>query len=492
MTQDEARILARVELARRHLAHFIEVTNPKYIRTDMHDVYIGVLNKFAHGEIQKLIISMPPQHGKSEVSTRRLPAYMIGHNPELKIGVLSYAQTKARKFGREIKQILDNPKYRYIFPNTRTAGMKDKNDVNRADEISIPDHTGGMIFAGRGRGITGEPFDVLIMDDLYKDAKEANSPVIRNGVIEWYDTVVDARCHNETQQLIVFTRWHLEDLVGYFESQGLVEELTSLEQLKNPKPEIWYKLNFPAIKTGDKTDFDHREAGEPLWKERHSIERLLAARKKNEEVFDALYQGNPLPKKGMLYTQGFEEYDRIPDTTNGRFAYFDTADQGKDYLCGWFGVLAPKENKIYITDCLYTQEGQEVTEPESAKMLIKNRTDTAYIESNAGGRAFARNLQKEVSAMGGRTRIDWFTQRENKEARILTNAYTVMQTVVFPRGWRSKWANAAQALLTFKKLFASNTHDDAPDSLTGLVEKVILNKNYVQVPDRDIRGIAGL
>ena len=104
---------------------------------------------------------MPPQHGKSEVSTRRPPRL---HDRDiiqnLKIGVLSYAQTKARKF-REIKQIIDNPKYRYIFPNTRTAGMKDKNDVNSADEISIPDHSGGMIFAGRGRGITGEPFDVL-------------------------------------------------------------------------------------------------------------------------------------------------------------------------------------------------------------------------------------------------------------------------------------------------------------------------------------------
>ena len=463
-------IEARIELARRHLTHFTEVTYPHYHRTRMHDIYSGVLNQFAHKKIKKLIISMPPQHGKSEVASRRLPAYMLGLWPDDQVAISSYSQTFARKFGREVRRIMAEAKYRYIFPGTHLAEMADKGYTNSADTAEVVGHRGSLILAGRGAGLTGMPVDVLILDDMYKNAEEANSPIIRDGVIEWYKTVAETRLHNDSQQLIVFTRWHQEDLVGWLESQGLVDELTDRAQLESPDPDRWLKINFPAIKVGPPTDLDPRPEGRALWPERHSLARLLAKKAQDEEVFGSLYQGDPRPSKGLLYEGGFGEYDYLPEAITARWAYADTADEGKDYLA-MIAAVKGKDDMVYVVDVLYTQDGQEVTEPEGAALLLRNLVEDAYIESNAGGRAYARNLTKLVEEAKGRTNVRWFAQTKNKEARILTNSAAVRAKVLMPRGWRKRWPEFARHLLEFRKNFRANSHDDAPDALTGLYEK---------------------
>lgn len=460
---------ARVELARRHLTHFTEVTFSNYRRTRMHDIYSGVLNQFALGHVSKLIVSMPPQHGKSELCSRRLPAFMLGRNPDAMVAVASYSQSFARKFGREVRRIMSDPKYGFIFPKTRLAEPIDKGYTNSADVAEVVHYAGSLILAGRGSGLTGIPVDVLILDDLYKNAEEANSPVVRDSVIEWYKTVADTRLHNGSSQLIVFTRWHQEDLVGWLESQGLVDDLVSASQLTDADPDRWLKLNLPAIKEGAPYELDPRADGQALWSERHSLARLIAKRKQDPEVFASLYQGDPKPSEGLLYSGGFNEYDTLPEKITSRWSYTDTADEGKDFLCSLCGVSDGKN--VYVTDLLYTQDGQETTEPLTAQMFQRNLIDIAHIESNAGGRAFARNVQRLLEEDHGRTQVKWFSQTKNKEARIITNAAQLRQSVYFPRGWKKRWPEFARCLLEFRKNFRANTHDDAPDALTGLIEK---------------------
>lgn len=458
------------EESRRHLTIFTQATYPKYQRTLIHELYMGVLNAFAHGRIKNLIISMPPQHGKTEISSRRLPAYMLGLDPERKIAIASYSQQYARKIGREVRRIVDDPKYRYIFPGTRMAESSDKGYTNGADMADIVGHDGSLMLAGRGSGMTGYPLDVIIFDDLYKNAMEANSPIIRESVIEYYKTVAETRLHNDSQQLIVFTRWHQEDLVGWIESQGMVDDLTDIKQLDDTDPTRWLKLNYPALKEGPQTELDPRAEGEALWPSRHSKARLEAKREQDQEVFDSLYQGNPKPSKGLLYEGGFLTYDNLPDTIIERWSYTDTADEGSDYLCSLVAVCG-SNGGIYITDVVYTQDPQEVTEPLVADMLVRTATVKAWVESNAGGRAFARNVQKYVDDVSGQVSVKWYHQSKNKEARILTNSANVRQNVYFPRGWEKRWPKLSNDLLSFKRIFKANSHDDAPDCLTGLYEK---------------------
>lgn len=291
--------------SRSDLLRFTLATMPTFRPADFHRRYYSVLTSFAHGEIKKLMVFMPPQHGKSEGSTRRLPSFLLGLCPEHRLAIVSYNAPKARKFNREIQRIIDSPEYHAIFPETclnasnvtTIAGSWLRN----ADECEIVGHRGGFKTVGVGGALTGEPVDILIMDDIYKDAKTAWSPIVRESVSDWYDTVAETRLHNDSQQLIVFTRWHEDDLAG-----KLLREQGVYDPVENP--DGWVVVVYQAIKEGAPTEYDPRQEGEALWEERHSREKLLATRKRNPQVFDSLYQQNPQPREGLMYEAGFVEY----------------------------------------------------------------------------------------------------------------------------------------------------------------------------------------
>ena len=128
------------------------------------------------------------------------------------------------------------------------------------------------------------------------------------------------------------------------------------------------------------------------------------------------------------------------------------------------------EGNIFVTDILYTQSAMEETEYLLPKMLRENNVRISYIESNNGGRGFARTVQRACPDV----RVIWFSQCGNKESRILTNSATVLQKIRFPEDWAKRWPEFHNHLITFKRVFRANRHDDAPDALTGIVEKEVM------------------
>lgn len=387
---------------------------PTFEPAEFHKRYYQVLTRFAQGDIKKLMVFMPPQHGKSEGSTRRLPAFILGQDPNKRVAVVSYSAPKARKFNREIQRIIDTPEYHEIFPET-TLNSSNVTTVagswlRNADECEIVGHLGGFKTVGVGGALTGEPVDVLIMDDIYKDAKTAWSPIVRESVSDWYDTVAETRLHNKSQQLIVFTRWHEDDLAGtLLRQQG--------EYHPTDNPNGWVVIVYQAIKQGKPTEYDPREEGEALWEERHSREKLESIRQRNSHVFDSLYQQDPKPSEGLMYEAGFREYAIKPATQYTlRKAYVDTADTGADYLCAI--IYDETETANYIVDVLYTQRPMEYTETALAEMLSRHQVGECIVESNNGGRGFQRAVERECRLMGNqRTKFKWFHQTENKAVR---------------------------------------------------------------------------
>jgi predicted phage terminase large subunit-like protein len=451
------------------LFKFTKATFPKFVPAQFHENYYDLVDAFAKKKVKNLIISMPPQHGKSECSSRRLPAYIAGLRPEDKQALICYNSSKAQKFGREIMTIMREPDYKGIFPDVQYpdrgyTGAKSNTNMERESINS----RGSMKFVGVNGPLTGDPVDVLLMDDLYKDWAEANSPIIRDSVWDWYTSVADTRLHNGSQQLIVFTRWHEDDLVGRLQRLGKVVELDLNrpieEQIEALKHDEFLRINLEAIQTKQASKIDPREIGEALWPERHSKEKLLSAKEKNETQFQCLYQGDPQDKKGLLYS-GFETYVNLPQLAIKK-AYIDTADKGTDFLCGIvYGVPVGGSEDVYILDVLYSQEPMEYTEPETVNLLNRNNVHEAMVESNNGGRGFARVVEKGV-----RTEIITFTQSKNKEARILTNSSEVQRRVKFPDDWQFRWPEFYEHTTKFKKLFGANKHDDCVDALTGVVE----------------------
>ncbi|MFI3259514.1 MAG: phage terminase large subunit [Rikenellaceae bacterium] len=410
---------------------------------------------------------MPPQHGKSLGATTLLPAYMLGLNPDLRLAIASYSASLASKFNRRVQRLIESKEYGEIFPQTTIKrGAKPANYIRTSEEVEIIDHMGSLLSVGREGALTGNRVDCFILDDLYKDAMEANSPLIRENCVEWYTSVVKTRMHNTSSELIVFTRWHEEDLIGTLTRREPFEIFTSFDQIETLPPNHWLYLNFEAIKSTSPSELDPREIGEALWPSRQSIELLCEKRALDPLRFECMYQGNPSTKEGLLYGDNFECYERLPDGVLRRENYTDTADMGDDYLCSVCYAVG-RDSLIYVTDVVYTREPMEVSEPLVAQMLRDEGTTLATIESNNGGRGFARSVQR----LAPEVKVEWFHQSANKQARILSNSATVLHRIRMPLDWQQRWSEMWSHLTTYRRTYRANRWHDAADVFTGIVER---------------------
>ena len=452
------------EQSKNNLLSFSMLNLYNFQPTKFHTDYYKKLDDFAKGKIKKLMVFVPPQHGKSEGSSKQLPAYLLGRNPSLRIAIATYSDTFAKKFNRAVQRIIDSDVYRSIFPNTQLGSAKD--DTQRtANEFEVVDNIGSLKAVGVGGGLTGNPVDIGIIDDVFKDSEQAFSPVIREKIWEWYVDVFKSRLHNDSQQLIVYTRWHEDDLAGRILKIEKDWEVVVYEAIKTNK-------DLSQVYEGVKITKDDRKVNTALWTERHNIESLEDKRKLSPSRFDALYQQDPKSKDDLLYSDGFDfvpphyikEGARVLNQT-------DTADKGDDYFCSLFYYEQDKE--FIIFDCIYTQDGVEKTRPKMSNKLIANNVNTSKIEANNGGRIFGLNIQSDVKSSN--VAIITYHQSKNKESKILNNADSVMQRVKFIEGFTSKSKECElfyNHLTNFRRKFKANKQDDSADTIT----EIVLNK----------------
>ena len=431
-----------------------------------------------------------PTHN-SQGSSRFLPAQMLGINPELKICICSYAATIAKDFNRDVQRLIDSDEYRTIFPDTQLSGSNvvtmANNYLRNSDVFEIVNHIGSLRVVGRGGSLTSKTVDVMIYDDLYKDAQEANSPIIRSTSWDWFTKVAQTRLHNESQQLVVFTRWHPDDIIGKIIESEKVIFVEKWSDLENVPAGDWVLVNFEAIKTGPATEIDGREPGTELWRERHSLERLLSLKKIDPVGFQCLYQGDPGNAEGKLY-QPFKTWVEKSDW--GQYirsgCYVDVADEGDDFLFAGSYDIYRSENQIWneskhrmepllfalITDIEYTDAPTDVTTVTVPRLINANGVQKAWIESNNGGSQFEKAVKKKVRAL-----TVPFYQGSNKESRIVTNAPFVNQHIIMPFGWETRYKKFYDHITAFLRNFDANAHDDDADGLTGIYEKEIADGN---------------
>lgn len=433
-----------------------------------------------------------PTHN-SEGSSRKLPAFMLGLNPDKKICIGSYAATIARDFNRDVQRIIDTPRYRELFPETYLNGSNVVTMANtylrNSDVIEMVGRKGSLRVVGRGGSLTSKTVDVSILDDVYKDYAEGNSPIVRNAAWKWYTTVVRTRLHNDSQELIVFTRWHDDDLIGRIEKSGeTVIDIKSWDDVKDIPAGAWVRINFEGLKTGEPTEIDPREPGAALWDRRHSRVKLEGQRALDPVQFQCLYQGNPGNAEGKLYRNPFRTYvDKSEWGTYVRSGnYTDVADEGDDFTFSacydvyksgneaWNEQKKRFEPILYalITDMVFTQENTEITAVTVPEMINRCGTQKAWIESNNGGSGFEKVIRKKIKAV-----TEPFYQGANKESRIITNSAMVNAQIIMPIGWEQRFPKIHEHLTGFLRDFPANTHDDPEDGLTGIYEKELADGN---------------
>jgi len=459
---------ARLELARRDLWEYSSLLSPEFYREDREHLInlCDTLTKFFKGKLldkdgipyRKLMINMPPQHGKSRTFVNFCD-WILGNAPNQRIILGSYNDNTAQDFSKyvrdaiqEVKKLDEQVVYSDIFPDTKI-----KRGSSSYEKWALEGQHFNYLGAGVGGSVTGKGGTVLIVDDPIKNAAEALNENVLKKIWEWYTGTFISRVSAEGGQpleVIIMTRWAKGDLCGRI--------------LDSEDASKWYVLCLTAY---DKAK-DKMLCESLLNKERYEyLKRNMTA-----EIFEANYDQKPIDVKGRLY-QAFKTYTEIPKDEKGNILfesiknYTDTADQGSDYLVSInYGVY---RGEGYILDVLCTKEAMEVTEPATAKMLFDGGVNEAKIESNNGGRGFARNVERILREKYNtlRTSVKWFHQSQNKRARIISNSSFVVNHLYFPVNWKDRWPEYYTMMNSYQKE-GGNIHDDPEDATTGVAENI--------------------
>ena len=287
--------LARRELCRRRLIASTIRFNPDYMAGWVHKDIAARLEKFVAdviaGKSPRLMIQMPPRHGKSQLASIELPAWFLGNYPNKEVILCSYAADLALDFSRAVRERLRDKEYQVIFQKARL----DKDNQNAQGWKTTK--KGGFLPAGVGGPITGKGAHILIIDDPVKNAEEADSETSREGNKRWYATTAYTRLAPGAGVLIIQTRWHDDDLSGWLERQMELDEGDDFEIVRYPAESVEKEV--------------YRNVGEALHPERYSYKEIMRIKKAvGPRTWAALYQQNPVPDDGAYFKkQHFQFYD---------------------------------------------------------------------------------------------------------------------------------------------------------------------------------------
>lgn len=449
MVNKELLILeAKKELARREFFFYCQLFARDFYKQSK-EFLVDLcyrLQNFMDSDKKILVVNMPPRFGKSRTATMFVQ-WLLGKNPALKIMTGSYNETLSATFAKQVRDMIATEKtqgitvYSDVFPNTKIKYGEASMNKWALEGSQVANY---LATSPTGTA-TGFGADVIIIDDLIKNAEEAYNTNVLQKHIDWFTNTMLSRTEKGFKLIIIMTRWATNDLAGFI--------LNNFEQVEH--------ISYKAI----------QDDGTPLDSETLSIQDFeFKTKHMDKAIVYANYQQEPIDIKGKLYNE-FKTYSTIPqEKITGIKAYCDTADTGEDYLCNI--IYADCTDSAYVLDVIYTKEPMEITEPLVAQAYKKYNVNVAFIESNNGGRAFARNVERITQDAGNyRTNIRWFHQSGNKQARILSNSAWVSNNIYMPVDWQNKWDKFAKDVLSYQKE-GKNAHDDAPDALTGVAEKM--------------------
>ena len=460
---------AKIELARREFFFYCYLKAPnfyKYERKFLVDL-CNDLQNFLTSEDEVLILNLPPRHGKSR-TVGNLVEWLLGRDINAKIMTGSYNETLSTQFSKDVRNTIQEVKadkdkivFSDIFP-----GVSIKQGDGAMNLWSLEGGYNNYLATAPGGTATGFGCSLMIIDDLIKNKEEAYNANVLDKHWEWYAQTMLSRLEEGGKIIIIMTRWVSGDLAG-----------RAIEHYKAEGKKIKH-IKMKAVQD---------DKGTMLCDEILSYKSFLSkAKAMGPEIASANYQQEPIDIKGRLYNE-FKTYVELPKEKIVKIsAYCDTADTGDDFLCNI--IYADCKDSAYILDVIYTKEAMEITEPLVAEAYKKFNVNVADIESNNGGRAFARNIERITRDKGNyKTVVKWFHQSGNKIARILSNSAWVNANIYMPIDWKNKWSEFAKDIISYQKE-GKNKHDDAPDALTGVAEKTI-NRNEMRTIDRNILGI---
>lgn len=384
----------------------------------------------AIGKCPRIIINMPPRHGKSELVSKYFPTWYLLNNPDKRIMLTSYSADLAKGWGRVAKNLINEYGERYGIDLLNDSRASHRFTLNRGGELNT---------AGVGGAITGKGADILIVDDPIKNIAEALSGNRRQAVWDWFTSTAYTRLEPGGAIIVVMTRWHYDDLGGRILLNG----------------EEWYVLNLPAID----------EYGNALWPERFPLEQLLQIKTViGSQLFSSLYQQSPMASENQIFKPHYWSYYNELPKFELIFQSWDTAvkaNETNDYsACTTFGM---SKDKLYILDIYKAR----LEFPELLKQVLYNakkyKVNTILIEDKSSGQGLVQTLVKDtqLDIRAVPVKADKVV-RANLFVPFIESGRILLPNIdAFPD--TAKWVTETKKEL---EEFPLGAHDDVVDSIT--------------------------
>ena len=462
---------AALEFARHSVAAYARLLWPQFERPKHIEYLTKVLHAVERGEKDRVIVTMPPRHGKSNLCSHFFPAWYLGRNPDHYVITASYAQQLADDFGRKVRNLMADPMHSAVFPGTELS--EDSASVQK-----FATRSGGQYFAvGRGGSITGRGGHLVIVDDPIKDREEANSERVRQLLHDWFTSVVYTRLMKGGKMLIIQTRWHEDDLAGWL--------------LREHMDDGWELFNMPAIAEKDE---GWREQGDALWPERYplilpdgergmSLDRIRKAIGSSD--FTSLYQQRVGSADGEVFkAQWFDssQYENTDPKSMTKYILVDPANSKKkrsDYTAMAVIGLSQDRN-VYLLDMV--RDKFSLTERADCLFRLhrKWKPIRSVLYEQYGAQADNAYMAEKMEQLNYRFRLQTVAGKLSKEERVRRLVpWFEGGRIWFPKSlWYTNFEGEELDLVkVFRNeeylTFPSGFHDDMIDALSRFLDDTV-------------------
>lgn len=434
-------LLKRKE-ARDQLIPFCQFTFPGYQPVSHLVTLAEKLEAVERGEIKRLIVLLPPRHGKSELISIRFPCWYLARHPHDYVVQAGYAESISLVHSRRARDVFVAPEMRSLFPDIHHRPER------AGQEMIVPERQaasewgtrqGGSYYAvGVGGGLTGRGFDIGIVDDPISGIEEAESQTMRDKIEDWYQRVFRTRAQPGAAIIIVMTRWHQDDLAGRL-----------LELAKtDPKADQWEVLHLKAI-----------EDDKALWPERYSLDVLEVIKASiGARAFESLYQGEPTIAEGNIIKREWWRYYKEPPIFNRIIHSWDTAFKAKssnDYsVCTCWGET---QNAYYLIDVWRGRAEFPELKRIAESLYERDKPVGVLVEDAASGQSLIQEFQRD-------TRIPLLPVKAERDKVVRT--YAVTPLIEAGRVYLPEWAPWLYDYVEELSAFPNGQFDDQVDSTT--------------------------
>ena len=444
--------VAAMELARRHVGDFASFTwadvHRPLLMTPFHRKLAEILEQAAERR-QNIILSTPPQHGKSTFVSVAFPAWWLGRHPGDSVILTSYAASLAYRNSRAVRDVVEGAAFRMLYPDVGTDPASRAVDAWKL----APPHTGQVVAAGVGGPITGHGAELGIIDDPFENWMQAQSKTYRDRVWDWFKGTFRTRIHENGVMVLISTRWHPDDLIG---------------RLLKHQPERWVYYNFQAVYEGNcgRDDPLGRKIGEPLAPALYSLEALRSIEEDvGPRVWEAEYQGCPMSvSEVLLDVSKLQIEDDVPDNVKMRYAvrYWDLAASdapGSSYTTG-LKLGVDERGEWWVLDIARTRSLWPQTREMARQTLLKDGPSVVQGIENVGFQRAAYDDLRSLAPEGYRIRRVKVVGDKASRTVYFSGPLAAGKIHVLRRPW-------TQAFLDELREFPHGANDDQVDALSG-------------------------